>query len=281
MWLPVFKYLLKFAKAGMFKFKTGQSYEGAYVETSTGKFYAGEKPGDESLELIYDDSEISPAISEETEEFVGISIYPEPSDYKRGFMMRYFLKKDTSDKIIEVTKNRYDRSITKLFFKGTSIKWILEKPVKDIFNQGYLYKGAATRNKENTQKGNLELKGLVTFITEYDKFVNIESDVEGYKFEELPPKEQIRIIRNKPSTLQKHPKKLRKPKFKRTLKKQKVKRELPPLPPRRRPPTGGGGRRGGGLGYSNNDEGIFDEGNIGNEYGSGGNIGGSSTINQY
>ena len=256
MWLPVFKYLLKFAKAGMFKFKTGQSYEGAYVETSTGKFYAGEKPGDESLELIYDDSEISPAISEETEEFVGTSIYPEPSDYKRGFMMRYFLKKDTSDKIIEVTKNRYDRSITKLFFKGTSIKWILEKPVKDIFNQGYLYKGAATRNKENTQKGNLELKGLVTFITEYDKFVNIESDIEGYKFEELPPKEKIRIIRQQPSTIQKVPIKPAKPKFKRLIKK-KPKKTLKPLPQRKRSPLRNRGGGGGGSAFYD-EQGIFD-----------------------
>jgi hypothetical protein len=275
MWLPVFKYLVKFAKAGMFMFKTGQSYEGAYVETSTGKFYAGNKPGDESLELIYDDSEMSPAISEETQEFSGDSIYPEPSDYKKGFMMRYFLKKNTSDKIIEVTKIRYDKSISKLYFKGTSIKWILEKPVKDIFNQGYLFKGAATRNKENTTKGNLELKGLSSLITEFDKFVNIESDLEGYKFEELPPKEQIRIIRNKPSTLQKSPKKLVKPKFKRTLKKQKVKRELPPVPPRRRPPTGGGG--GGGIVEYYNDN-NFGEGIEGGVRGSNS---GNQEISQY
>lgn len=260
MWLPVFKYLVKFAKAGMFKFKTGQSYEGAYVETSTGKLYAGEKPGDETLELIYDDSEIAPGISVDEPEFVSEAVYPEPSDYERGFMMRYFLRKDTSDKIVEVTKQTYNTSISKLYFKGTIVKWILEKPVKDIFNQGYLFKGAATRNKENTLKGSLELKGLDTFITEYDKFVNVESDIEGYKFEELPPKEQIRIIKQLPSTLQTEPKKPAKPKFKKFPPKKKL-RVAGPLPNPRRTSRGGGGGR-----LTPYETGIFSEDGSGNGF---------------
>lgn len=241
MWLPVFKYLTKFAKPGLFKLKTGQSYEGAYVETSTGKFYAGDKPGDESLELIYDDSEISPSISENEPEFVSEAIYPEPTDYERGFMYRYFLKKGTSDKIIEVGEQLYNKSVDKMYLKGASVKWILDKPVKDIFNQGYLFKGAATRNKENVLKASVELKGLDIFITEYDKFVNIESDVEGYKFEELPPKEQVRIIRSLPSTAQKKPIKPAKPKFKPLIKKPKVTKKPTPLPIRKRPPINSGG----------------------------------------
>ena len=276
MWLPVFKYLVKFARAGMFKFKSGQSYEGAYVETSTGKFYAGDKPGDETLELIYDDSEISPAISVDEPEFVSEAIYPEPSDYDRGFMMRYFLRKDTSDKIIEVGKQYYDSALTKLYFKGTTVKWILEKPVKDIFNQGYLFKGAATRNKENTLKASLQLRGLDTFITEYDKFVNIESDVEGYKFEELPPKEKIRIIRQQPSTIQKVPIKPAKPKFKRLIKK-KPKKTLKPLPQRKRSPLRNRGGGGGGSAFYD-EQGIFDrdslDGNIRNDQA-------NNTLSQY
>ena len=216
------------------------------------------------------------AINEKEKEFVGEAIYPEPSDYDRGYMLRYFLKKDTSDKIIEVSKVRYNKSISKLYMKGTIIKWILQKPVKDIFNQGYLFKGAATRNQENTLKASLEVKGIDKFITQYDKFVNIESDVEGYKFEDLSKEEKLRIIKRLPSTLQKPPAKLPKPKF-------KTKRKLPErdLKPRKRrftPRTSGGG--GGFSEYR--DEGFNEEGNVGGGMGGDyGNSGQNESMSQY
>ncbi len=207
MWLPVFKYLLKFAKLGMFAFKgTGQEYQGPYVETNTGKLYAGESPTDTGLELISVDNNDIIFNGKKTIPFESETVLPTPEDYNRGFMFRYFLKNFTTGKIIEVKKVNYTKLIKKKYYKGDVLKWILTKPAKDIFNQGYLYKGAITRNKANTKEISFNITGLDTYITEYDKFVNIESDVKGFKFEDLPKKEKIRVIKNQRTNLQKPPK---------------------------------------------------------------------------
>jgi hypothetical protein len=207
MWLPVFKYLLKFAKLGMFAFKgTGQEYQGPYVETNTGKLYAGESPTDTGLELISVDNNDIIFNGKKTIPFESETVFPTPEDYNRGFMFRYFLKNFTTGKIIEVKKVNYTKLIKKKYYKGDVLKWILTKPAKDIFNQGYLYKGAITRNKANTKEISFNITGLDTYITEYDKFVNIESDVKGFKFEDLPKKEKIRIIKQQRPNIQRPPK---------------------------------------------------------------------------
>lgn len=271
MWLPVFKYLLKFAKQGMFTLPNGSPYEGNYVETSNGKFFAGDSPGDESKRLTLQEN--TATITQTIIETIQPEpIYPTPEDYDKGFMLRYFVKKTTSDTILEVEEAKYNEVVAKPVYRGVVVKWILEKPAKDIFNQGYLYKGAITRNKENVNIATVNFKGLNNFITEYDKFVNIESDVEGYKFEDLSREEKLRIIKRLPSTLQKSPKVKPKPRFK----------KRPPSkpivsPPRTRTISGGGG---GFSGYR--DEGFNEEGNVGGGMGGDyGNSGQNESMSQY
>lgn len=283
MWLPAFKYIKGlFALRGQFTFGNGAPYEGAYHKLYNGETYTGAVPSTESVRIFFDDSE--PALPDITYDNLLVSepIYPQPEEYTKGFFTRYFVKDSRNGKIVEVKKETYSKKLKEKYLKGTTIKWILEKPVRDIFNQGFLYKGAATRNKENTQKANLELKGLDLFVTEFDKYVDIESDVEGYRFEDLSREEKLRIIKRTSNIQKKKPKE----KIKRFKKIKPIKRSVRPEPrttapvlstaPRR---TGSGG--GGGGGYSNNDEGIFDEGNRGGGFGGGGNVGGSSTMNQY
>ena len=204
-WLPAFKYLSGlFAGSGEFIQDNGAPYEGSYHKLYNGKTYTGDKPGKNSVEIFLDDSE--PHLPDPTYESKVVSeqSFPEPKDYEKGFFTRYFIKDIRVGKIVEVEKLTYDKKEEEKHLLGTTIRWILQKPVKDIFNQGFLFKGAATRNKENTMKASLEMKGLDKFITIYDKFVNIESDVEGYKFEELPEEEKRRII-FKQSPLRKPP----------------------------------------------------------------------------
>jgi len=281
--LPAFKYLKgKFASRGEFLLPNGQPYEGAYHQLYNGETYTGSVPGKDAIRIVKDDSEPHIPLPEYADKLVSEPVYPEPEDYDKGYFLRYFIKDTRNGKIIEVKKETSRKKLEQKYLKGITVKWILEKPVRDIFNQGYLYKGASTRNKENTQKANLELKGLDLFVTEFDKYVDIESDVEGYKFEDLSREEKLRIIKRTSNIQKKKPKK----KIKRFGKIKPIKRSVRPeprttAPVLSTPPSRTGGGGGGGGGYSNNDEGIFEEGNIGGGFGSGGNVGGSSTMNQY
>ena len=205
-WLPAFKFLSGlFAKGGQFLTGAGQPYEGAYHKLYNGKTFTGSKPGKNSVEIFLDDSEPHFDLPTYEDKLVTEPTLPEPGDYDKGFFNRYFIKDLRGGKIVEVNKITFDKKEEKKYLIGTTVRWILQKPVKDIFNQGFLFKGAATRNKENTMKASLQMKGIDQFITKYDKYVNIESDVEGFKFEELPPQEKRRIIQ-KQSPLRTPPK---------------------------------------------------------------------------
>lgn len=262
MWLPAFKYVKGLlAQKGQFLLPNGQPYEGGYHKLYNGETYTGDVPSTDSVRIFEDDSEPHISIPEYEDKLVSQQIHPEVEDYDKGFFLRYFIKDTRNGKIVEVNKDTSKKKLVEKYLIGVSVKWILEKPVKDIFNQGYLFKGAVTRNKENTLKASLTIKGLDTFITEYDKFVNIESDIQGYKFEELPKAEKIRIIRNI-STIQSKPKKEPKPRFKKKPQKQ----PLLPRSPIQTASTLPNPRRSGGSGGGGYETGTFSEDGSGNGF---------------
>lgn len=255
MWVPKFKYLKGlFAQKGIFKLPDGSDYEGPYHVDEKGRSMTGDYPTETSVQIIEDPAEPSQQLEEDYASFVSEVVYPSPEDYKRGYFIRYFLKNKIERKIIEVNLQSYSQKKKELYIIAVEVKWILEKPVKDIFNQGYVFKGAASRNKENVLKASLLMPGLDILITNYAQFADIESDVEGYKFEELPPKEQRRIITSSvPNLATKPVRKIKpqKPPYKKPL---VVASTLPN--PRR---SGGGG----GGGYETS---IFSEDGSGNGF---------------
>ena len=217
MWLPAFKVLKGlFALPGQFTVAaTGAPYEGPYYETPQGKTFAGTGPTDsaEELEKVPDHEHDEEFIGEGST-FTAESTFPTPQNYKTGYFKRYFIHDTRNGNVTEVLKKNYDIAKDLLYIKSGEVNWVLEKPVKDIFNQGYNFKGAASRNRESILKLSLQVPNVDEYITDYGKFADIESDVEGYKFEELPPKEQVRIIKKQTPTVQQHPIRKVKPRFK-------------------------------------------------------------------
>lgn len=232
MWLPPFKIIKGlFAFQGEFSKPDGSPYEGPYYKTYTGQAYAGSEPSADQVPLTPDLH-----ILGEGDKYVDghgdlnsleVSlVYPEPKDYKKGFFTRFFILDTRTNKLVETEKEGYDRYRKELFLKGTTLKWILEKPLKDIFSSGFLYKGAGTRNRENVLKASVEIPLLKNYITDYGQFVEVESDVEGFKFMELPVAEQRRIIRKVKPNIQEEPLKPLVPRFKKAPKKRLTKTNL-------------------------------------------------------
>lgn len=227
MWTPPFKILKGLvAKPGEFKFSDGSEYEGPYHKTADGEIFTGSGPSKDQKPLIPTGDNDNKR-TKYLDDFGGLINstteinYPDPKDYKKGFFIRYFLNDTRVDKITEVKAGTYAEYEKELFIKGVQVKWILEKPVKDIFNEGFLFKGAATRNRENILKASFTIPKLQYYITDYGQFANVTSDIEGFKFLELPKKEQVRIIRQTRTNIQEAPLVKLKPRFK----SQKVKDE--------------------------------------------------------
>jgi len=219
MWLPPFKIIKGlFASAGQFTLPDGSEYSGPYHATADGAEFTGSEPGKDmqkltpTLERI---AESDPFLDTHSDlkKAENEIVYPTPKGYKKGFFMRFYLQDTRNGKIVEVKEKTYRRYKPELYIKGVEVKWILEKPLKDVFMSGFLYKGAATRNIENINKASIELPEISQYITDYGQFVNVESDVEGYKFMELPVAEQERIIRKVRPSIQEAPLKRKIPRF--------------------------------------------------------------------
>jgi len=219
MWLPPFKIIKGlFAVSGQFTLDDGSDYVGPYHSTADNGNFTGSEPSKDSralkptLERIAASDPFVDTHNDLKKARVEL-VYPVPENYKKGFFTRYFLNDTRNDSIVEVNEGSYKRYTKELYIKGATVKWILEKPLKDIFMSGFLYKGAATRNIENVNEASLEIPNLKEYITDYGQFVEIESDIEGFKFEELPRKEQERLIKKVRPNFQEAPLKKAAPRF--------------------------------------------------------------------
>jgi hypothetical protein len=224
MWLPPFKIIKGlFAMLGQFTLSDGSDYEGPYHSTADGAHYTGSEPS-KDMEILQPTTEITSLTDPYLDTHNDLKkaqnelVYPTPDGYAKGFFIRYYIQDTRNDGIVEVNEKSYKRYTPELFLKGVKVKWILEKPLKDVFMSGFLYKGAATRNIENVNKVSSEMPSLKEFITDYGQFVEVESDIEGFKFSELPIKEQKRIIRKVRPSIQEAPLKRIVPRFGKSLK---------------------------------------------------------------
>ena len=200
MYIPKIKITpASYTQGDLFNLPNGKPYSGYYFEDYKGNVYNGKSPSDSTSRL----DRVKVIENTLNSKLVTMSVKPVPGDYDRGLMTRYFIKDTTNGTIAEVNKELFDSESAKLYIKGITIDWIIEKPVKDIIIEGNLFQGAATRNKLKVQQAEQQLRGISQYITKYDEFVEVESYEEGYSFEELPYKQKVKAIDLLPSNIQK------------------------------------------------------------------------------
>ena len=210
MWLPPFKFtkgLIAQEQIDGISNSDGTTYIGPYFKTSTGEIYSGEYPNPNSEILIENFSKkankykrgIENLNYQSSQETIESEInHPKPRDFGKGFFVRYFVRDSRTEMIAEVKEKAYDSLLKLVHISGVKVRWIIAKPVKDIFNQGFLFKGAATRNRENILEASRKLPGIENFVVDYAQYANIQSDVEGVPFDDLSEYDKIRIINTVP-----------------------------------------------------------------------------------
>lgn len=184
-------------------FEGNVPYEGKYYATLNGRYFSGPSPE------IGPNNELTPAnyykksflpsqdfkisskpVLYETEESLNqvqrtqgkpTFYYPSPTsaDYKRGYIIRYFTKKENEKGlIIEISYDEYvnivngttDYDIS--IYQTTKILWKLTGPLKSQRKSQYnIIPGIIDTNQRLTELANKTFLGIVDFIGgEYDKF---------------------------------------------------------------------------------------------------------------
>lgn len=187
----------------------GEPYKGKYYATYDGKYYTGPNPQTGPNQLlkkqsgIISDLNINPVNvvdmsnrQEQKSAFPVIpgfkspsnrvpgkpnSYYPQPqeSDYRRGFIIRYFTKKENQKGFItEISQEEYNSIVNGTadydisIYQTAKIFWKISGPLRSQRKSQYnIIAGIIETNQRLTEEINKNFLGIIEFIGgEYDKF---------------------------------------------------------------------------------------------------------------
>lgn len=183
-------------------FLNGAPYSGKYYQTIDGEFYSGpdpqtgpsEKlskinnyigtPGLDNIKLSFDSQkQLAIKTNVQSNRIQGQpgSFFPQPTeeDYIKGYITRYFTKKENEKGyIIEISRDEYndivngDTDYDIRLYQVTTILWKLTGPLNNTRKSQYnVIPGIIETNRRLTESANKNFLGIVEFIGgDYTKF---------------------------------------------------------------------------------------------------------------
>ena len=185
----------------------GVPYSGKYYETYDGRAFTGPNPEQGPNQLLQkisiysgapglDNTNLSNKSKKELAGKTGVNpstlqnpripgqpntYYPQPTaqDYKKGYVIRYFTKKENERGFItEISQDEYNSIVNGTadydisIYQTTTILWKLTGPLKSQRQSQYnIIPGIFETNQRLTEKANLTFLGIVDFIGgEYAKY---------------------------------------------------------------------------------------------------------------
>lgn len=180
----------------------GEIYTGKYYQTSNGRFFTGPNPiigPNEELKplKVYNSAPglakvnlTDPQIEDLAQKAGGETIsripgkpnyhYPEPTDqdYQRGYVIRYFTKKENETIVIEISEEEYNSIVNGTadydisIYQTTKILWKITGPLRSQRQSQYnIIPGIIDTNQRLTEAANKNFLGIKNYIGEdYAKF---------------------------------------------------------------------------------------------------------------
>ncbi len=143
---------------------TRKPYTGYYYKTSDGKYYEGKNYTPKAKELkkavvAANNVANSPSVA---------SVLPGDSDYERGYMIRFVVKRVNSgpESIMEVDQNSYIDTIKNPLYTQADFKWYISGPIEDVDTiAGYKIPGVISKNSNSL----LSIEGKIPGASKFFK----------------------------------------------------------------------------------------------------------------
>jgi len=173
----------------------GQNYSGSYYETYDGRAFTGpnpeQGPNQELQRIPYyasapglDNLNLSARRKRQIAETIAVgesTYYPQPTeqDYRKGYLIRYFTKKENERGFVtEISQDEYNSIVNGTadfdisIYQTTTILWKLTGPLKSTRQSQYnIIPGIIDTNQRLTESANRTFLGIVDFVGgEYSKF---------------------------------------------------------------------------------------------------------------
>ena len=158
---------------------SGEPYEGFYIETYKGKYYAGKRPEEGGVELVKE-KKIANQLA-----LLGIvggilpglltGVFrkkPSQSEKDKGITKRNFIQDRNNNKILETDPDTYNQA-KELLINNTfaEVDWIIKGPAEDKMFGKYPFEGAESKNRKTIQALEKTMPGISTFVTDYKYLV--------------------------------------------------------------------------------------------------------------
>ena len=158
--------------------RTKEPYIGSYIQNVKGLYFAGTKQTADSKELVrirtrQPNGTLATTAMIVAALLVGYFIKKVTSaDRKNGVTKRYFAQDRKDGKIVETDKDTFQRAQQELTDRNLAqVDWLIKGPAEDKEINGYLFEGAATKNKNTIQALEKTIPGISTFVTDYSFLV--------------------------------------------------------------------------------------------------------------
>jgi len=155
-------------------------YIGAYHKYLTGEVYtkARWEPDVSTILIPYTDQTIpnknmpyfklKPEIQLARISPTAHNVAPTTTDYNRGILQRFFIKKRNDNAIIEINKQQFDAwksdQIDKKIYIAMEIAWYIAGPANDVITD-ILVPGVSTLNKKQIQLAANTIPEIATYLT--------------------------------------------------------------------------------------------------------------------
>jgi len=176
MYLPKSKYKGPFTAADGAKkvlvLDTKEVYSGKYFVTYKDELFEGRFPKEAGRKLIFQET----LLKKEEEKNAPLKpipslVVPKETDYENKKFKRYFSKDRRSGKIVELDLKEFNKVKKYPSYRCLELDWWIEGPVKDTTYNGYVYKGAETRNLETLNLHAKDFFGIKDYLYALDEFV--------------------------------------------------------------------------------------------------------------
>jgi len=176
MYLPKSKYKGPFTAADGAKkvlvLDTKEVYSGKYFVTYKDELFEGRFPKEAGRKLIFQETLLKKAEEKNAPlKPIPSLVVPKETDYENKKFKRYFSKDRRSGKIVELDLKEYNKVKKYPSYRCLELDWWIEGPVKDTTYNGYVYKGAETRNLETLNLHTKDFFGIKDYLYALDEFV--------------------------------------------------------------------------------------------------------------
>ncbi len=154
------------------RYITGEIYTEATWNSRTSKKLIPYRAQTKEVSSIY--KTLKPDIKVKYASLYALTPQPTKTDIRNGFMLRYFIKQQNANTILEIDKLQFDswknNGIDRKLYLAVQLTWYISGPIEDINNGTIIIPGVQTKNEKQIKFASQTINNISSYLTDTLQF---------------------------------------------------------------------------------------------------------------